>query len=682
MDSSIPFSFTSYSKWDENDFKLPSINGNLDYGVNWPAGTTQIAKELQGFKYCRENKPLPGSISTFDHFLKIIQILFPHKVDLFKDVKKGGVYLGSGRIWNNYCLDVAKKLCTGKSRKKALAGPASANKTYIVALFAYCCFLSAPKETTVMVSTTSGQGSERRIWGSIKEFHEEGRFEEAGMQRPGTVIEHLKCIVYDEGKEIGGADKNQRDYRNGMMVVPIARDSSGETALSTIQGTKNRHVIWIVDELAQMPEGVTRPIRNLMANLFFLFIGIGNSASSNDPHGQLCMPENKLDGLNVLVDREWTSANGTDVLFLHGDESPNNHPLIDQSKITGPSDYPFGYATNPFNNNELAIDCGHGDSEAGKKTTDYWKFAIGFWAPTDATNSLFTDSLARAYQADQPAEMIMYGERAFGGGDFAFSVGGDDNTLYVVRFGITSAGKRQLTFSKETISIKVPATSKQEFNEMVAGEFVKQIKANNIEYSDFGADVGNDAAITLNAMSRIANTHDFVGISSVGAAYVKEKYKNRVTELYFDARDVIRTGICRGINLKSKYWTQLCERRYESINKGFYQIEPKPKMKERIHRSPDDADAFIYAMHMVKRSGLIDDELQRVRQIALDTEYNQANGYHEVSSDPRRAAYSPLTEIRNRNSNSEGESDFVGWSSKSDDYGDEQGGAGSYDDCF
>ena len=605
-----------YKKWES--YELPQLT-ETNYGYPFPSGMAQISKELMMFRYSQEGlKISKGQKPTLYHFLNIIRMLWPHKIDLYKDVKKGGIYLESGRIWNNYCLDIARKLCE-EDDKKIFAGPASANKTYMVAAYDFVSYICAPSDTMVMISTTSGSASERRIWADIKDFYREARWKECGIKPIGEIIEYLKAIVFDPLKELGGADKNNRDFRNGISVIPIATDSSGEAALSTIQGTKNTRVFWTVDEMAQMQQGVTRPTTNLMNNNFFQFDGIGNSSSPSDPHGNGCMPKEGLPGLNVDRDREWISANGNSVLFLHGEESPNNHPYIDQSKIKRNSDYPFPYASNPFTANKAASELGFGDIEVGKQTIDYWKFQVGFWPPLDASRSLYTRNLFTSNNADKPHEIIIQGARPFGAGDFAFTVGGDDNSFMSAVVGYNSAGKKIINFSPETKSIKVKATDKREFIKATAGEFVTHIKAEGIAYEDFGADTGNDAVLMFKEMSRSANTHDFVGISSVGDAVRKDKYKNKVTELWFNARDLIKTGCCRGINLRSKYFTQLTERRYEAISKTLCQIEKKKEMKKRTGRSPDDADAFIYLCYMIIRSGIFADELSRAKEI-LDSE--------------------------------------------------------------
>lgn len=611
---------TSFSKWD--GFSIPQLTEN-DYGIAWPKGTRQISKELLCFKACRMGKRTEHMRPAFMHFLNIQRMLFPTMVDLYKDVPKG-------RIWNNYYLDIANKLC--QFNNSLLTGPASANKTYCAASFDFTSFICAPHQTLVMVSTTSGSASERRIWGDIKDFHREAKYEECGIEPIGEIVEYLKAIVYDPGKQLGGSDKNSRDFRNSISVIPIATDSSGESALATIQGSKNMFVIWTLDEMANMNEGVTRPNGNLNKNPHYQFIGIGNAGDITDPHGRDCMPLGGLEALNIDADREWISATGKHVLFLHGDETPNNHPFVDQSLIKQITDYPFIYSSNALASKDSAIEYGFGNAAEGMETSDYWKFCIGFWPPATSVNNLYTANLFKSFNATKEPDTIVSGIRNFGAGDFAFTAGGDSNVFFHAKIGFTASGKKQIQFSKETIPIRSKAKDSKDFITQVAASFVDLIQSHNIRFKDFGADIGNDAALTLNEMSKIAKTHDFFGISSVGAAGDSKRYKNKVTELWFRARDLIKTGLCRGINLQSKYFTQLCQRKYQSLGKNFYLIEPKRDMKKRIGRSPDDADAFIYLCWMIIMSGWVDEELSSIKEIKTkEEEEEDEDDYRERS---------------------------------------------------
>ena len=614
-----------HSKWD--NFELPQLTEN-NYGIKWPPNTAQITKELLCFKSHRMGTHTRGMQSALVHFLNIQRMLFPTMVQLYVDVPKG-------RIWNNYYLDIAEQLTdfngTGQDRN-LFTGPASANKTYCVASYVFASFLMAPSETLAMVSTTSGSASERRIWADIKDFHREGKYDDCGIARIGEIIEYQKAIVFDEGKELGAADKNSRDFRNGISVIPIAADQTGDTALSTIQGSKNRFVIWALDEMAQMNQGVTRPCGNLGQNPHFQFIGIANAGDPTDPHGLDCSPPGGIETLNVDVDRRWESSTGKKVLFLHGDDTPNNHPFVDQSKMKKVTDFPFPYASDRLSANIAAKQYGNGSIEKGKETIDYYKFCIGFWPSASASSSLYTKNLITSFNADKDHDILVGGIRAFGAGDFGFSYGGDSNSFFGANFGFNNKGQKRINFDSSATTIRCNVKSKDEFIKQTALGFVREIQKRKINYRDFGGDTGNDASLMMNEMSRAASTYDFVGISSIGNPVNTKKYKNKVTELWFQARDLIRTGMCRGISTTADYYLQLTQRRYTSFGKGCNEIEQKAKCKKRIGRSPDDADAFIYLCYMIIRSGLVDEELAQVRAVKYDAEDGLDSDYVETEA--------------------------------------------------
>jgi len=70
-------------------------------------------------------------------------------------------------------------------------------------------------------------------------------------------------------------------------------------------------------------------------------------------------------------------------------------------------------------------------------------------------------------------------------------------------------------------------------------------------------------------------------------------------------RELISTGAVCGFNTNSKYAKDLFERRYSTEQKVF-KVEKKKEMKKRIHRSPDNGDAFTYMTHLISQSGMLD----------------------------------------------------------------------------
>ena len=163
----------------------------------------------------------------------------------------------------------------------------------------------------------------------------------------------FRSVSQSRYKILSNSNINERDLRNSVTVIPISDDSKGESALATIMGSKNESVLWIVDELPAMMDNVTKPNLNLRANPFFQFMGIGNANRKGDPHGDLCEPRDGWDSINDKEGGTWISRKGKTVLFLHGEDSPNEHPLV--SHLNEKKKLPFPYLSNRFDREEIAI---------------------------------------------------------------------------------------------------------------------------------------------------------------------------------------------------------------------------------------------------------------------------------------------------------------------------------------
>ena len=95
------------------------------------------------------------------------------------------------------------------------------------------------------------------------------------------------------------------------------------------------------------------------------------------------------------------------------------------------------------------------------------------------------------------------------------------------------------------------------------------------------------------------NRIDFAGAASTLPASVSdptpcnERYYNRVSEIWFGAKELMRTGQIKGIS--TSLARELCARTYETQKGASMRLkaEPKPDMKMRIGKSPDEADAAL-----------------------------------------------------------------------------------------
>jgi hypothetical protein len=92
-----------------------------------------------------------------------------------------------------------------------IAGPASAGKTYTMAACAYTYIQCFPTDTTVIISTTTVQALQLRIWGAIKEIHNKAK--EIRKWLPGTMLESKCSLVFEKNVD------EARDHRDAIIGV-------------------------------------------------------------------------------------------------------------------------------------------------------------------------------------------------------------------------------------------------------------------------------------------------------------------------------------------------------------------------------------------------------------------------------------------------------------------------------
>ena len=483
-----------------------------------------------------------------------------------------------------------------------LTGPASAAKTFGVSVYMLCSYYASPTEAMGMISTTSGAASEGRIWGDVKRLHRLAQFDKNRISRDGMgkIVDYLKCVTFDVTEGDGGA--GQRDLRNGIQVIPISKDAKGEAALDTIMGRKNTFVYWVVDELPAMMDNVLRPRRNIESNPFCQIIGIGNANKKSDPHGKACEPLNGWSDPACLPDKSkvW-KGKLYDVMFLSGEESPNDSILIDQSKIERKINYPFPYLANRISRNAIAKDAGYGDIERGKFTNDYNRFGLGYWYSSTMDNTIVTDEFVDFNNASQPpVSFNSSGFHTYAAMDPAWASGGDDCSVTFIKCGIDAFHNPQIEIAGESLSISPLVSEREEFRKAVAKEFVKLCKERGVQIRDAGMDTNGDGALLYKEVISEWKQSGLQALPSLEPA-TNKMYVNRVTEYWFATRDLISTGFVRGFDKESNYANDLKARLYSSVGKGLVCVEKKKDMKIRIGRSPDHGDSFSYCSWIVMK---------------------------------------------------------------------------------
>lgn len=580
-------------------YDLPQLREN-DYGQEelWAklraggADFSQIAKELYCFRMVGKK---PGMLSRYEHGLNLIRMLWPDRIHLkvdWTDYRTGEKVT----IYNHCFLDIFKACCEGQ--RIGLTGAGATGKTFAVSVYAILMFMSDPENTTIFVSTTASMDAERRVWGDIKSLHADA----SKVFQIGTCIEYLKCVTFDPGREIeGGKSVEQRDLRNGIILIPIPLGEEGQKAVGKIIGTHQKKLIWIIDELPHMMSQILASEANLMKNKFYQLIGIGNANLKTDPHGALCKPRAGWNSISVNS-REWQSDSGAKILFLHGERTPNYHPAVDISD-EDTDNYPFPYLSSEAMNRRIALSFGRMNLEIGRKTVEYMRFGIGFWKGDDVSNRILSADFVQQHKADE--DDVIWDDDGYivlCGGDFGFVSGGDKNEAMFAKLGRDIDGNQRLVVDPETTEFTSDIVDRVGFRKQIAAKYVAECRSRGVKPEHFGCDVNADGGLMMKEIMKEWESTEIVGLSSLEPSTDK-RYANIVTQYWMNTVDAIATGNVRGFNTNSRYSADLFERTFSSVGKGVVTIEKKVEMKKRIKRSPDCGDAFCYMIQMAIRHG-------------------------------------------------------------------------------
>jgi hypothetical protein len=117
-----------------------------------------------------------------------------------------------------------------------------------------------------------------------------------------------------------------------------------------------------------------------------------------------------------------------------------------------------------------------------------------------------------------------------------------------------------------------------------------------IDVIGIGSGVVDRLTELIPSMSR--NRVDIIGVNSSEKAFDSEKYFNRRTEMWFDAKEWLKEG---KIPNDDTLIADLTSPLFTYTSKGQYKVESKEETKKRLGHSPDRADSAILAMQNTKR---------------------------------------------------------------------------------
>lgn len=558
------------------------------YGLLWNEGSDDLFIEFsmirKGGKWKGKNGTTYG-LGLFEHYKKAMQLLWPED---------------DWHRWADLALKeiIENKLCV-------LMGPGDSNKTYSAAKYAICDYWIFPESTLTMVSSTDVRGLELRVWGTIKDLFNRGR--ERYEYLDGVVLESHHAITTDEIEDDGRA----RVLKKGIIGIPCL--SGGQyVGLGKYVGVKQKRVRLIADEAQLMGQSFLDAISNLMGNVDFKAVILGNPIDQMDPLGRAGEP---LEGWDGMKEPEKTSVwktkfkGGVCVNFV-GTDSPNFDFPTDQAPR-----FPYMISWVKI----IAV-----EQFWGKDSLQYYSQCKGVMRAGLLAHRVITKDLCRSHNAFKPITWGITPIKKIYALDAAYSgEGGDRCVGGHIEFGKDINGIDSIFVHPPKIvpvSLKIDKIPEDQIAEFVRDECKRLgIESHEIFYDSTGrGTLGSAFARVFKGQPPVPVEfggratqrpvrHDLFILEGPPERQVKrlkrcdEHYSKFVTELWFSVRYVIE---CEQMhNLPEDVMMEGCMREYGIAAGNRIELETKADTKERMGRSPDLFDWLATGVEGARRLG-------------------------------------------------------------------------------
>lgn len=464
----------------------------------------------------------------------------------------------------------------------AAMGCGNSGKTWSFHTLAFLDYMSDPLHTQGIFTTTSQSGLDTRMWPILSAHYRAIR--PAGWK-----------IANNPRKMIMA---NKDDPKHTMRAVAIEERSNKNMITDNIIGAHSDRIIWVVDEATSAPQAVFDAWSNLAGGTTHRrFVMLGNPIDQLDTLGRFCRPDEGWDKLGKDIERWTFSFQGENGIGIHfnGEKSPN---LKFPPKANGSSRWSFLFGH---------FDLQRHSASKEENPLGYARFCEGWFADSSIIPKVMT--FTHIEEAGSRGKTIFYGKTiTFASLDPAY--GGDRATLKIWKMGECAESKRQVM--EQIASFVVPLHPGQIVGKEI-GLFVMK-KAEVFGFEIIGIDTTTDNSapaeyLKLNSDLEVIDV-DFGGgasdlpVSPTDKTPCKDKYVNKVTELWFTVRQILRQ--IRGLDEET--CIELCSRYFNRVGKPEKMVvETKRKMKERTHgKSPDEADAVCIGAAVFRRLGGFD----------------------------------------------------------------------------
>ncbi len=545
------------------------------YGYEWKVPTTAFAIE----KWC-----IRKGENLFQHYRELHRLLWPDHPE---------------HKWTDLVLREFTDLIEKRQRGMlGFIGPASTGKTFSASKFALSHYFIYPDETAVLLTTTTRDKLDMSIFAEVKSLHSDARKHYPSL--PGTVIEYKYAITTESDDET-----EARDFRKGVKGLACYKGSQW-VGIGPYVGIKNKWVFLIADEASLCDISYLRATANLDKNEHFVFVPIGNPVNGeHTPLGQSCEPEAGWASVkDITKTTVWDTKypKGRCINFV-GTDSPNfndegtRYPfLIDQERIDSTLKF-YGPHSEEFN-----------------------AMCIGVMRPGEDSQRVLTKQLCEIHKAFEKAMWKGVSRTKIYAVDAAY--GGDRCVGGHIEFGDDSDGHQIVRVPPPhviKVGMKRGKEPEDEIAEAVQSDCLAEgIPVENIFYDStgrgtlgaafarvFGSVIPVPVEFGGRPTQRPVRLDLFIVDVITRQRRLKrcdEEYGKRVSEFWFAVRWLTESEQLRELPESVAREFYMREWGYVAGNKR--DVEPKDKTKQRIGRSPDEADWLATAVEGARQRGL------------------------------------------------------------------------------
>lgn len=526
-----------------------------------------------------------------------------------------------------------------------LMGAGSTQKTSHASEYCLLDYWAHPKNTLVLISTTSVDKLDLAVYGELKMLHKAGKDRYPWLA--GHRVDSKRAITTDNLEE----DKF-RDVRKGIIgrACYVGQQYVG---LGVYAGIKQARINFLADELQFMASTFFDCLPNMFQSVDLDQDGrpqvkvIGSGNPKHDPFDQLSIAAEPVDGWESVRDVQKTTCWPTKFergrcVNLIGTDSPNFDPPVGRLPRF------------PRLINQKTIDLVL--KRWKKDSLQYYTQCLGKMAIGMVGNRVITKQLCDEHHAfeaphwkDDNQTKIWFLDPAWGGPHA-------DRCMWGwLRFGLDINNIMLMELVEMQV---VPILAiKKDPDDQIAEFCKKECVINDLDPANgfydstgrgtvgaafarvFGSVVPVPIAFGDRPSERPVR-HDLFVVEPDGRKRHKrcdEEYGKRVTELWFAVRNVIECDQMRGLTESTA--REGCMREYTLVQGGKIDVETKDETRERMGESPDEFDALACGVEGARQRGF---RIERLGYQIIENEADEEDFFDTEAKAYREAIDSQL----------------------------------------